>query len=62
MTRWLPTPKDQRTGERTEPTSWAVFVAVERHPERAARLRELEHIVDAGAHLSAAGTSSGLNL
>jgi hypothetical protein len=25
-----------------------VFVAIERHPERAARLRELEHIVDAG--------------
>ncbi|AGS70185.1 hypothetical protein [Streptomyces collinus] len=28
--------------------SWAVFVAIERHPERAARLRELEGIVDAG--------------
>ncbi|MGW0879941.1 DUF6247 family protein [Streptomyces sp. NPDC002671] len=28
--------------------SWAVFVAIERHPERAARLRELEHVVDAG--------------
>ncbi|MFJ9816628.1 hypothetical protein ACIRU3_15400 [Streptomyces sp. NPDC101151] len=28
--------------------SWAVFVAIERHPERAVRLRELEHIVDAG--------------
>ncbi|MFG3021745.1 DUF6247 family protein [Streptomyces sp. NPDC048254] len=28
--------------------SWAVFVAVQRHPERAARLRELERIVDAG--------------
>jgi hypothetical protein len=28
--------------------SWAVFIATERHPERAARLRELEHIVDAG--------------
>lgn len=28
--------------------SWAVFVAIERHPERAARLRELERIVDAG--------------
>ncbi|WP_455356368.1 hypothetical protein [Streptomyces sp. SYSU K217416] len=28
--------------------SWAVFVAVERHPERAARLRELEQLVDAG--------------
>ncbi|PSJ29854.1 hypothetical protein B7P34_04925 [Streptosporangium nondiastaticum] len=28
--------------------SWAIFVAVERHPERAARLRELERIVDAG--------------
>ncbi|MFJ8659021.1 DUF6247 family protein [Streptomyces sp. NPDC093795] len=28
--------------------SWAVFVAIERHPERAARLRELEQIVDAG--------------
>ncbi|MFI6278789.1 DUF6247 family protein [Streptomyces sp. NPDC050988] len=28
--------------------SWAVFVAVERHPQRAARLDELERIVDAG--------------
>ncbi|MEW2620780.1 DUF6247 family protein [Streptomyces sp. NPDC048106] len=28
--------------------SWAVFVAIERHPHRAARLRELEVIVDAG--------------
>ncbi|MFF7976781.1 DUF6247 family protein [Streptomyces sp. NPDC007905] len=28
--------------------SWAVFVAVERRPERAVRLRELERIVDAG--------------
>ncbi|MCM2427907.1 DUF6247 family protein [Streptomyces sp. RKAG337] len=28
--------------------SWAVFVAIERHPERAARLRELERIVDEG--------------
>ncbi|MDF3294421.1 hypothetical protein [Streptomyces silvisoli] len=28
--------------------SWAVFIATERHPERAARLRELERIVDAG--------------
>ncbi|WP_254370466.1 hypothetical protein [Streptomyces sp. A3M-1-3] len=28
--------------------SWAVFVAIERHPERAARLRELERLVDAG--------------
>jgi len=28
--------------------SWAVFVAIERHPERAARLRELERVVDAG--------------
>lgn len=28
--------------------SWAVFVAIERHPERAARLRELERIVDSG--------------
>ncbi|MGI5455634.1 DUF6247 family protein [Streptomyces sp. CA-249302] len=28
--------------------SWAVFVSIERHPERAARLRELERIVDAG--------------
>jgi hypothetical protein len=28
--------------------SWAVFVAIERHPQRAARLRELERIVDAG--------------
>jgi hypothetical protein len=26
--------------------SWAVFVAIERHPERAARLRELERTVD----------------
>lgn len=28
--------------------SWAVFVAIERHPERAVRLRALERIVDAG--------------
>jgi hypothetical protein len=28
--------------------SWAVFVAIERHPEHAARLRELERVVDAG--------------
>ncbi|MER7836272.1 DUF6247 family protein [Streptomyces sp. NPDC096040] len=28
--------------------SWAVFVAIQRHPERAARLRELERVVDAG--------------
>jgi hypothetical protein len=28
--------------------SWAVFIAIERHPERAAHLRELERIVDAG--------------
>jgi hypothetical protein len=28
--------------------SWAVFVAIERHPERAARLRALELLVDAG--------------
>jgi hypothetical protein len=28
--------------------SWAVFVAIERHPDRAARLRELERIVDDG--------------
>jgi hypothetical protein len=28
--------------------SWAVFVAIERHPERAARLHQLERIVDAG--------------
>ncbi|MGW5128116.1 DUF6247 family protein [Streptomyces cyslabdanicus] len=28
--------------------SWAVFVAIERHPERVARLRELERIVDTG--------------
>ncbi|MGW1375258.1 DUF6247 family protein [Streptomyces sp. NPDC002446] len=28
--------------------SWGVFVAIERHPERAARLRELERIVDRG--------------
>ncbi|MEV0735353.1 DUF6247 family protein [Streptomyces sp. NPDC050549] len=28
--------------------SWAVFVAVERHPERAARLRALERVVDTG--------------
>ncbi|PJE96089.1 hypothetical protein CUT44_20070 [Streptomyces carminius] len=30
--------------------SWAVFVAIERHPARAVRLRELERIVDAGEH------------
>ena len=29
--------------------SWAVFIAIERHPERAARLRELERIVDTAA-------------
>ena len=28
--------------------SWAVFVAIERHPGQAARLRELERLVDAG--------------
>lgn len=28
--------------------SWAVFVAIQRHPERAGRVRELERIVDAG--------------
>lgn len=28
--------------------SWGVFVAIERHPQRAARLHELERIVDAG--------------
>jgi len=28
--------------------SWAVFVAIERHPERAARLHELEDLIDAG--------------
>lgn len=28
--------------------SWAVFVAIERHPARAQRLRELERIVDDG--------------
>ncbi|MFC9915700.1 hypothetical protein [Streptomyces sp. NPDC059862] len=28
--------------------SWAVFVAIERHPVRAERLRELERIVDTG--------------
>lgn len=28
--------------------SWAVFVAIERHPGRAARLRELERIIDNG--------------
>ncbi|WP_406508177.1 hypothetical protein [Streptomyces sp. NBC_00212] len=28
--------------------SWGVFVAIGRHPARAARLRELERIVDAG--------------
>ncbi|MFB7932831.1 hypothetical protein ACFC4C_27390 [Streptomyces sp. NPDC056039] len=28
--------------------SWAVFVAIERHPARAERLRELERIVEAG--------------
>lgn len=31
-----------------------MFVAIERHPERAARLRELERIVDAGAQGPAA--------
>lgn len=30
--------------------SWAVFVAIERHPERAARLHTLERIVDQGEH------------
>ncbi|MEV0932773.1 DUF6247 family protein [Streptomyces phaeochromogenes] len=30
--------------------SWAVFVAIERLPHRAARLHELERIVDAGDH------------
>ncbi|MEU3876892.1 MULTISPECIES: hypothetical protein [Streptomyces] len=28
--------------------SWAVFVAIERHPQRAARLRELERLVNEG--------------
>ncbi|MFC9507804.1 hypothetical protein [Streptomyces sp. NPDC057002] len=28
--------------------SWAVFVAIERHPARAERLRELERTVEAG--------------
>ncbi|MFD9864223.1 DUF6247 family protein [Streptomyces alboflavus] len=28
--------------------SWAVFVAIERHPQRAARLRELERFVSTG--------------
>ncbi|MGW3357152.1 DUF6247 family protein [Streptomyces bungoensis] len=28
--------------------SWSVFVAIERRPERAARLRELERVVDVG--------------
>lgn len=28
--------------------SWAVFVAIERHPQQAARLSELERIVDGG--------------
>ncbi|MEU9114880.1 DUF6247 family protein [Streptomyces sp. NPDC048483] len=28
--------------------SWAVFIAIQRHPQRAARLRELEEIVDGG--------------
>ncbi|WP_432139592.1 MULTISPECIES: hypothetical protein [unclassified Streptomyces] len=28
--------------------SWAVFVAIERYPERAARLHELERLVDVG--------------
>jgi len=28
--------------------SWAVFVAIERHPQRAARLRELEQLVNDG--------------
>ncbi|MGW5283996.1 hypothetical protein ACWERI_31790 [Streptomyces collinus] len=32
--------------------SWAVFVAIERHPERAARLRELEGIVDAAEYVT----------
>ncbi|WP_433892509.1 DUF6247 family protein [Streptomyces sp. CA-111067] len=30
--------------------SWAVFVAIERHPARAARLHELERLIDAGEH------------
>ncbi|WP_277441279.1 hypothetical protein [Streptomyces sp. SPB162] len=30
--------------------SWAVFVAIERIPERAARLRELERVVNEGLH------------
>jgi hypothetical protein len=33
---------------RTFVHSWALFVAIERHPDRAARLRDLECIVDAG--------------
>jgi hypothetical protein len=37
--------------------SWAVFVAIERHPERAARLRELERIVDAGEQDPAAAVA-----
>ena len=28
--------------------SWAVFIAIERHPEQAAHLHELERLVDAG--------------
>ncbi|MGX1909432.1 hypothetical protein ACWIID_11275 [Streptomyces phaeochromogenes] len=28
--------------------SWAVFIAIEQHPHRAARLHELERIVNAG--------------
>jgi hypothetical protein len=28
--------------------SWAVFVAIARHPERAARLRDLERLIDEG--------------
>lgn len=28
--------------------SWAVFVAIERHPQQATRLRELERLVDGG--------------
>ncbi|ARX83373.1 MULTISPECIES: hypothetical protein [Streptomyces] len=33
---------------RTFVHSWAVFVAIERHPQRAARMRELEHFIHDG--------------
>ncbi|WP_351231975.1 hypothetical protein [Streptomyces sp. NPDC002133] len=34
--------------------SWAVFTAIERHPQRAEHLREPERIVDAGEQAPAA--------